>query len=107
LVARDEQGSIIDDALGQPLEAAVDVANEGVVAKDDRAKRSVDWAAAPKTSYVCAQTRRLSDRRDREAASSSLACRLARRRASRRQPNNCCGVSPCRRATAETFSPLS
>ena len=27
-------------------------------------------------------------------------------RASRRHPNSCCGVSPCRRATALTVSPL-
>ncbi len=27
------------------------------------------------------------------------------RSACRRQPNNCCGVSPCRRATADTVSP--
>jgi hypothetical protein len=43
LVARDEQGSIIDDALGlQPLEAAVDVADQGVVAQRDRAESGVD-----------------------------------------------------------------
>ena len=33
--------------------------------------------------------------------------RTTRRCALRRQPNSCCGVSPCRRATAETLSPLS
>jgi hypothetical protein len=31
----------------------------------------------------------------------------ARRRASRRDPNNCCGVNPCRRATALTDAPIS
>jgi hypothetical protein len=29
------------------------------------------------------------------------------RRPARRHPNNCCGVNPCRRATAETVSPLA
>ena len=29
----------------------------------------------------------------------------AGRRACRRQPNTCCGVSPCRRATSETTAP--
>jgi hypothetical protein len=31
----------------------------------------------------------------------------ARRRPSRRHPNNCCGVNPCRRATALTDAPIS
>jgi hypothetical protein len=29
----------------------------------------------------------------------------ASRRARRRQPNNCCGERPCRRATSETTAP--
>jgi len=33
--------------------------------------------------------------------------RTVRRCTLRRQPNICCGVSPCRRATAEPLSPLS
>jgi hypothetical protein len=37
----------------------------------------------------------------------SLPAASARRRAARRHPNNCCGVNPCRRATAHTDSPLS
>ena len=28
-----------------------------------------------------------------------------RARAARRQPNSCCGLSPCRRATSDTFAP--
>ena len=35
----------------------------------------------------------------------SLLSRSARCRACRRHSNNCCGVSPCRRATAETVPP--
>jgi len=41
------------------------------------------------------------------AANAGPSTTAAWRRASRRQPNNCCGVKPCRRATALTDAPLA
>ena len=50
---------------------------------------------------------RLHDHRRKGTLHSRRPALCRRLRASRRQPNNCCGVSPCRRATADTVSPLS
>lgn len=66
-------------------------------------------AAMGRNRYIWARQNRLNEHRRKGCAVhiALIVSRLARRRASRRQPNNCCGVRPCRRATAETFSPLS
>ena len=53
------------------------------------------------------RSRRVSAGEDRSGggASEVSACPAISARASRRQPNSCCGLRPLRRATSETFAP--
>jgi hypothetical protein len=69
-------GPIIDDVISpEPLKAAVEVANEGVVAEGDRAKRSVDlgvvledrFVVAPKMTNPCGRPDRRGLRRHDDA----------------------------------------
>ena len=56
---------------------------------------------------ACCRRRRCVDASSTIAGTKLGPASSLRLRASRRQPNNCCGVSPCRRATTDTDAPAS